>query len=399
MNSNERFASATAHWNSFHFSGHFFHLHKNEHIFDMPSLFIFMLCAYLIGNVYIYIRGLQALQHFSPLLKWIFSIFFWIGVFSLVLVFLLRHSKISVSWMHLFANIGTGWLVFTLYMVMILLFFDLFRIINHPVPHSYIISLLLTLCILAYGHYRYQHPDTQVINIDINKSLRTSASSLKVVAVSDVHLGYGTTKKQLRKYVKMINAQQPDIIIISGDLIDNDIVPVLQQHMEEELSELNAPMGIYMVPGNHEYISGITDCIAFLSQKTPVRLLRDSVVTLPNGVQIIGRDDKRNSSRKKLSELARQTDPAYPVIVLDHQPYELSASVNANVDLSFYGHTHDGQVWPLNYLTSRLFDVSYGYVKRAHTHLYVSSGLSLWGPPFRIGTNSEIVVFTLSLKE
>lgn len=306
----------------------------------MHILFILMLCAYLGGNVYIYIRGLQALSHFSPLLKWVYSIVFWAEALAMIFIFLLRNLKISTTWMHIFSNIGTGWLVFTLYMAIALLFFDLFRVFNHPVPYSYIISLLLTICILGYGYFRYQHPATQVINIDINKSLTNAASTVKVVGISDVHLGFGTTKKQLLDYVKMINAQQPDIIIISGDLIDNSITPVQRQKMEEELSSLNAPMGVFMAPGNHEYISGINDCVTFITQKTPIHFLRDSVVTLPNGIQIVGRDDNTNSSRK-----------------------ELSASVNANVDLLFNGHTHDGQVWPLNLLTRRLFDVSYGHVK------------------------------------
>lgn len=362
----------------------------------MPVLFILMLCAYIGGNIYIYIRGLQAIQHVPPVIKWAYSIIFWIGVFALILVLALRNVKVPITWTHLLFNIGSGWLVFTLYMVFALLLFDLFRVFNHPVPHSYIISLVLTIGILIYGYYRYQHPTTQVINIDINKSFTTPGTSVKIAAISDIHLGMGTTKSQLQKYVEIINAQQPDLIIISGDLIDNSIAPVRTQRMEEELAALKAPMGIYMVPGNHEYISGIKDCQTFITQQTPIHFLQDSIVTLPNGIQIIGRDDKSNSSRKTLDRLISQTNPNKPIIVLDHQPYELSASVNGNADLLFCGHTHNGQVWPLNLLTNALFDISYGYEKRENTTIYVSSGLSLWGPPFRIGTRSELIIFNLT---
>lgn len=364
----------------------------------MPVLFILMLCAYIGGNVYIFIRGLHAIHHFSPVIKWIYCILFWLCALSMIVVFALRNTKTPINWLHILSNVGTGWLVFTLYMVLILLCFDLLRFFNISVHYNFFISLVLTIGILGYGYYRYQHPDTQVINIDINKSLANGASSLKVVAVSDVHLGMGTTKKQLRKYVQMINAQEPDLIFISGDLIDNSITPVRNQNMEEELSALKAPLGIYMVPGNHEYISRIDDCVEFITTQTPIHFLRDSVVTLPNGIQVIGRDDHSNQNRKKTSELLKQTNPDHPIILLDHQPYELSSSVDGEVDLLFYGHTHDGQVWPMNYLTEALFDVSYGYVKRNHTNIYVSSGLSLWGPPFRIGTSSEMVVFNISLK-
>jgi predicted MPP superfamily phosphohydrolase len=348
--------------------------------------------------VYVFIRGLQAVDHFPPVIKWVYCILFWSCALSITLVFTLRNAKIAVNWLHILSSVGTGWLIFTLYMVLMLLCFDLLRVFSIFVPYSFFICLLLTICISGYGYYRYQHPDTQVIDIAIDKPSANGVYSLKVVAFSDVHLGTGTTEKQLRKYVQMINAQQPDVIIISGDLIDNSISSVRNQHMEESLSTLQAPSGIYMVPGNHEYISGIDDCIEFISTETPVCLLRDSVVTLPCGIQLAGRDDRSNHKRKKTSELLAQTNPDDPIILLDHQPYELSSSVEAGVDLLFCGHTHNGQVWPVNHLTKWLFEVSYGYVKRNRTNIYVSSGLSLWGPPFRIGTSSEMVVFNISLK-
>lgn len=365
----------------------------------MPILFILMLCAYIGGNVYIYIRGLQALHHTPNVIKWTYSIVYWLCALAMILIFVLRNTKIPVSLSHIISNIGTGWLVFTLYMVMILLCIDLLRLFNISSHYGFIISLLLTIGTLAYGYYRYQHPNTQVINIDINKSVNNGTSSFKIVAISDVHLGLGTTKKQLDKYIQMINAQQPDLIIVSGDLIDNSITPVRRQKMEEELSSLKATFGVYMVAGNHEYISGIDDCVEFISEKTPIHFLRDSVITLANGIQIIGRDDRSNPKRMKTSELLKQTDSDSPIILLDHQPYELSSSIDGQVDLSFYGHTHDGQVWPMNLLTKKLFDISYGYEKRNQTNIYVSSGLSLWGPPFRIGTTSEMVVFNVTLKK
>ena len=187
------------------------------------------------------------------------------------------------------------------------------------------------------------------------------------------------------------------MIFICGDLIDNSIVPVKNQQMDAELALLNARYGVYMVPGNHEYISGITECKQFLV-RTPVHVLQDTVVTLPNGIQIVGRDDRSVRSRKDLAQLTLNVNAEQPVIVLDHQPVELSENVEAKVDLLLCGHTHNGQVWPIKWLTGRMFEISYGYEKRNQTHIYVTSGLSLWGPPFRIGTQSEMVVINLSFK-
>lgn len=195
----------------------------------------------------------------------------------------------------------------------------------------------------------------------------------------------------------MINEQNPDMILIGGDLIDNSVVPLYAENMAEELSKLRAPLGIYMVPGNHEYISGIKESIRFI-ENTPITLLRDSVLTLPNGMQLIGRDDRSNKSRRSLQDLMKKVEKDKPILLLDHQPYGLTESEAAGIDLQFSGHTHRGQVWPMSLVTDYLYEQSHGYRQWGNSHIYVSSGLSLWGPPFRIGTESEMVVFQLSAK-
>ena len=267
----------------------------------MAVFFSMMLLAYLAGNIYIYVRGLQAIHHFPLGVKWAFSILFWTIALSFLLVFILRNARINVSMSHVFFEIGTGWLVFVLYMVLLLGCTDLIRLFNRSFQYGFVLSLLFTLCVLAYGYVRYQHPVAKVINIVINKQTVPAESSLKIVAISDVHLGLGTVKSKLAKYVDMINRQDPDVILICGDLIDNSIVPVINQQMQAELSLLKARYGVYMALGNHEYISGIDECMRFLEQ-TPICVLRDTVVTLPNGVQLVGRDDRSVRSRKNLTK-------------------------------------------------------------------------------------------------
>ena len=364
---------------------------------QMAIFFGMMLLAYLAGNIYIYIRGLQAIHQLPQVVKWAYGVCFWGVALSFVLVFILRNAHINISMSHVFFNIGTGWLIFVLYMVLLLGCADLIRLFNKSFHGGFVLSLIVTLSLLAYGYYRYQHPVRKVINIVINKSSNAPDTSLKIVAISDVHLGLGTVKSKLAQYVDMINGEKPDLILICGDLIDNSIVPVIDQQMHAELSQLEARYGVYMVAGNHEYISGIKDCVQFLEQ-TPVRMLRDSVVTLPNGIRLVGRDDRSNRSRKELTQLMHEIDHTQPVIVLDHQPVDINSVVEAGADLLLCGHTHNGQVWPLSLLTKRMFDVSYGYEKREQTHIYVTSGLSLWGPPFRIGTQSEMVVIQLRIE-
>lgn len=364
----------------------------------MITFFIILLLLYIGGNIYISIRGNEAFKSQSTGVKVLLSIIFWGGASSFFVSFAFRNMDVPAEFAQTVHEVGTGWLVFTLYMVLLLAVFDLLRLFHIRFKLSFHLSLFLTLCALGYGFHHYQHPKTQVINIVINKSANLLKHPLKVVAVSDIHLGYGTDKDMLADYVEMINAQKPDLILIGGDLIDNSVEPLRYERMEEELSRLEAPLGIYMVAGNHEFISGIEASEAFIA-RTPIQLLRDSVVTLANQIQIVGRDDRSNHNRKTLEELTANLDRDKPVILLDHQPYELDRTEKAGIDLQFSGHTHRGQVWPMNWIVDRMYELSYGYKKKGESHIYVSSGLSLWGPPFRIGTDSEIVVFNLTCKE
>ena len=364
----------------------------------MPIFFIILITVYLGGNTYIFYRGAQALSGLPGGFKISLAILFWLATLSIVGTMLTRNIKMPVFLSHTMYEAGTGWLIFTLYMVLFLLAFDLLKLYRVPVNYGFILSLIFTVVLLGYGYYNYHHPKTNTINIALDKPLAGDAKPIKIVAVSDLHLGNGTGKTALKRYVKMINEQNPDLILIAGDLIDNSVVPLYTEKMMEELSELKVPLGVYMVPGNHEYISGIKASARFI-QDTPIQLLRDSVVTLPNGIQLIGRDDRSNTARRSLQELMAGIDKSKPIILLDHQPYKLTESEAAGVDLQFSGHTHRGQVWPMSWVTDYIYEQSHGYRQWGNSHIYVSSGLSLWGPPFRIGTESDMAVFYLSTKK
>lgn len=362
----------------------------------MPIIFFLIIGLYLIANVYIYWRGGQALSTYPTGVKVLLSLLYWGGALSLIFTFLVRRSGISMKLLSFTHEVGSSWLIFTLYMTLLLIVFDIIKLLYKPFTYGFLLAFALTLCVLSYGYYNYKNPKTKEYTLNVSK--QAEVSSLRIVAISDIHLGVGTGKAALSKYVDTINKLNPDLILISGDLIDNDVQPLIEEHMNEDINSLTASYGVFMVPGNHEYIAGINESVKFINS-TSIHLLRDSTITLPNGIQLIGRDDRHNHKRLPLSELSKQADASKPIILLDHQPYELDQAVNAGVDLQVSGHTHRGQVWPLSLLTDYLFELSYGYEKRQNTHLYVSSGLSLWGPPFRIGTDSEIVVFNLNFNE
>ncbi|MDR2472508.1 MAG: metallophosphoesterase [Tannerella sp.] len=361
----------------------------------MNYFFIILLLSYLLGNVYVFIRGLQAISHAPVWLKAVYCTVFWIFVLLLFAFFVFRNTKVPFDVGHMLFLTASGWLVFTLYMVILLGITDLIKVFNNSFHYGFLTSLILTVSLLVYGFINYQHPVKQVFNIVINKFSTSSPRHLKIVAVSDIHLGYGTDKTLLHKNIDRINAEKPDIILIGGDLIDNSVVPVEEEEMERELNRLEAPLGVFMTPGNHEYISGSERCKNYIETKTKIRYLQDEIVMLRDSLQLLGRDDRSNRRRRTAEYWRQHSDPRKPLIIIDHQPYNLNEAQELNADLQFSGHTHHGQVFPINLLTKSMFDIAHGYEKRGDTHYFVSSGLAVWGPPFRIGTNSEYIIFNI----
>ena len=356
----------------------------------MKALFLLLPLIYIGGNIYLFRHSLTAISPLPLWAKCIFSVIFWIAAFSLFLSIGLRDTM-TPDWIsRTMYRTGSVWMAFLLYMVLSLIVLDLVRLVvpalGEPFPYALAFVTILLIC----GNINYHRPKTEHIDITLDKQY--GKDNLKIVAVSDVHLGHGTGPGTLRKYVDMINAQSPDLVAIAGDLIDNSVKPLLNRPFDKELARIAAP--VYMVPGNHEYISGMEECERFL-KNTPIRLLRDTIVTLPNGLQLIGRDDRSNRRRTPIADLMKKTDSTKPTLLIDHQPYEVAKKDSLGIDIQFSGHTHRGQVWPLSLLVDNMYEQSHSYRQWSHSHVYVSSGLSLWGPPFRIGTDSDMLVMTI----
>lgn len=356
----------------------------------MKLILITTLFAHLGGNIYLFVRSLQQMSGVPMVWKVIFGVLFWLLALSIFIAIGARNTDMPEAVARLLFQAGSVWMVFLLYMVLALIVVDMVHLVC-PAFNGYFYALALTIALLAYGNWNYHHPSVERVEITLDKPLE---SVLRIVAVSDVHLGYGTDKKALERYVELINSEHPDVVLIAGDLIDNSVKPVVSQQMNEELNKIAAPQGVYMVMGNHEFISGAEAVERFIGT-TNIHLLRDSVVTLPSGLQIVGREDRTNRQRQALEQLITECDNTRPIVLLDHQPYNVAGSDSLKVDLQFSGHTHRGQIFPLNLLTDCIYEQSHGYRKWSYSHIIVSCGLSLWGPPFRIGTSSDMYVITL----
>jgi predicted MPP superfamily phosphohydrolase len=222
-------------------------------------------------------------------------------------------------------------------------------------------------------------------------------TNYKLLVVSDLHLGYLIDKKVLQKYVNVLNAQQADLIVINGDLIDYYLKPLENWRMDEELKKLSASQGIYFIPGNHEYKIDAKANFEWI-RKTGISVLCDSVVTIDNCFQLIGRDDRSNKdNRMEWEQLLARTDSTMPHILFSHQPGDIQDGIKSNIPLIICGHTHNGQLFPVNLLVPLIYYNAYGLKKEGNSSFYTTSGLGFSGFPFRIGSESEIVIFNIEI--
>ena len=245
--------------------------------------------------------------------------------------------------------------------------------------------------IFLYGNLHYKNKVRVPLDLESSKPL---PKEYRVVMLSDLHLGYHNPRKELARWVDMINAEHPDFILIAGDIIDGSMRPLREERMAEEFHRLEAP--VYACLGNHEFYAGHPEAKQFY-QDAGIHLLIDSVAHVDSCIAIIGRDDVTNRRRKTIEDMMVPLHEFY-TIVLNHQPYSLERAEAAGVDFQLSGHTHRGQVWPISWITDRIYECSWGSHQRGNTQYYISSGIGIWGGKFRIGTQSEYVVATIHSK-
>ena len=361
-------------------------------------------------------------------------------------------------------NVGNSTLFILLYLFMLFLVLDIASIAVHILHISLPVSSLpfregqgvglknslggtltvlgIMLAFFVYGNINYRHKVRVPMEIDTKGRV---TRPLKLVLMSDLHLGYHNTRRDFAKWVDKVNAEKPDLVLIAGDIIDFSIRPLLEENVAEEFHRLQAP--VYACLGNHEFYRGVQLAQQFYKD-AGIHLLRDSVVTLPDygNLTIIGRDDRMNRGRKEITSLTPYPSPKgeggfdtpsvaeanqtpLPLgdwglqsshtggcgptkgskspfategsvgggfcLLLDHQPYHLDQTAEAGIDFQFSGHTHYGQVWPISWIEDAIYECAYGPLTKGNTQIYVTSGIGIWGGKFRIGTQSEYVVLTL----
>ncbi|WP_439185494.1 metallophosphoesterase [Carboxylicivirga taeanensis] len=372
-----------------------------------------ILTIHFLVNYYIYHRGIQWLET-MPSLKTAFRI--------AMLVLLIAYPAgrfLEHVWYSPLSNtlhwIGAFWFAGMLYFTLLIFATDIVRLVNHffqflpqPGTSAYLSLKLyaglsitgLSLLIILAGFLNAWHPKINTFNLTINKTV-DGPRQIKIVAASDIHLGTIIGPRKTRKLVKTINALKPDIILFAGDVVDEDVGPVIRQNLGESLRQLSAPFGVYASTGNHEYIGGVERSIAYLEEHG-LTVLRDTSVLINDQLYIIGREDRDKNRtavpRKEISQLLAHIDQKKPLIMLDHQPYNLDEPTQQGIDLQISGHTHHGQLWPFGFITQKIFELSRGYLKKQDSHFIVSTGFGTWGPPVRTGNRPEILEINLQFQ-
>ncbi len=308
------------------------------------------------------------------------------------------------------AKVGAFWLGAMLYLVLTFLLLDIAKLIYSWTGFPSFLSAkdsldfrqklvvgvyALTAVILIIGHINALYPRVNNLSIETNKGLNEKGT-IRIGMASDIHLGSIISNGRLERFVKMMNEQKPDIILLAGDIFDEDLGPVIKNDMGKLLSQLNAPMGVYAVTGNHEYIGGVDPAVKYLEDHN-INVIRDTTLTIDGILNLVGREDRQSNvmagvKRKDLIKIVNGIDKKLFTILIDHQPYNLEQAVDNGIDLQVSGHTHHGQMFPFNFITKAIFEVSRGLKKIENTHIFVSTGYGTWGPPIRVGNRPEIAV-------
>ncbi|MCF7800772.1 MAG: metallophosphoesterase [Candidatus Marinimicrobia bacterium] len=259
--------------------------------------------------------------------------------------------------------------------------------------------LIIAVIGVIFGHVNARKIRIRTVDIPIQKTV-PEMKSLNVVMVSDIHMGTIIDTARLSSIVETVNILNPDMILLVGDIVDEDVDKLVEQDMTPVLQRLKTRFGSFAVTGNHEFISGNPQMAVRYLEEADIKVLEDDVVLVDQKIYIVGRTDRSGErftgvARHPLAKLIQPLDKARPIILMDHQPFGLEEAEMQGVDLQVSGHTHHGQIWPFNYITNRVYEKSWGYLKKGATHYYVSSGVGTWGPPIRTGSVPEVVQLKL----
>jgi predicted MPP superfamily phosphohydrolase len=369
----------------------------------------YLIYANAAGSIYMLVRNWQSLEILGRKRVWFALILLGLAL-SLTAV---RMQIVSGALYDVCYIVGYLWLVAVLYGFLILLVIDILRIIawagnikpgfiyrNYPQTKAIMFgAVFLTISvILAAGYINAQFPRATHVTIPIDRNAG-HLTTLRVAMISDTHLGHIYGRKKLTRIVNRMNEHQPDMVVLVGDIFDGNPEPVINRDMGAAFNHLQTRYGVYFVNGNHERAGERGNIAIDYLASHGIQPLLDTVVLIDSSFYLAGRTDRSTRTRKTVPELLQGVDMQLPVIMLDHQPYHLEEAEHAGIDLQLSGHTHHGQLFPLNFITGKIFEQDWGFLQKGKTSFYISCGTGTWGPPVRTAGYSEVVIIDLAFNK
>jgi len=361
----------------------------------------------VIPSVYVGIRLYGFLKQLFPSVK---KTVFWVCYLLFPFSFLISHSLPASTTAKILSNIGYIYLGVAMYALLILLFAELIRFIlyifkrlpqkgeKRRKAHIYVGFIIITVLavITVSGIINAYTIDTKNYSIKINKDY--SKENFRIVAVADTHLGYQIGNAHIKRTVRAINRQNPDLVVFVGDIFDgstDEVSDIIR--IKSSLATIKSEYGVFAVLGNHDRFT--VELESFFAESN-ITLLKDESILIDDSFYLAGRNDSNlltlsRTGRKLLSDILKDADNNKPIIVLDHRPEEIEAAWENRADLLLCGHSHRGQLFPVNLITKMVYANDYGYQKFGDMHMIVTSGVGFWGPPLRIGTDAEIAVIDI----
>ncbi len=366
------------------------------------AVFGIVLILYVAINIYIGAHGLLWMRQWMPAMS---VVVYW-SVFALValayLLALLPWRKELYQIKRWLKIIGAYYMAMMQFAVIMLLIADLLYVVllyfggdmSAYIQVTGSIILFFIAVALGWGSRNAWSTVIRKYPVTIEKEV-DDLKGLRVIVVSDIHLGDIVGKRHLQRMIDQIYQKKPDLVLMVGDILDDRIEPFIRHRMDQQLKDLQATYGVYAVLGNHEYYGGAVKQFTDMMDRVGIRVLQDEVIEVA-GCYLVGRKDKAAESmdengRQTIDALLAGINQSKPIIVMDHQPFHLDKASSAGVDLLLCGHTHRGQFAPNHWVTERMYEIDWGHMRKEQTDVVVTSGFGTWGPPIRLGSRSEIV--------
>ena len=397
---------------------------------------VFLSPLYLLFILYLLRWIFRWFSAVSPIFsrKWFqipFAVLYMILAGSLILGFFIQQNP----WHWIFKNISNYWLGVLLYIALIVLVFDLIRLVikyiilrrtNWIKPEKYsarkifLVSGGIIICLVVgistYGVFHASDIKKTIYDVTVPK--KCAVGDDLTIALVAGHLGYSITNTHMERMVQMINDMNPDLVCIAGDIFDNDYDAIKEpERIIETLQKIKSRYGVYACYGNHDVnekiLVGFTfsgdeegmDDVRMLQflNRANITLLSDETLLIEDAFYLCGRKDysrshKMGDPRLTPQQLTASLDQKKPIFVIDHQPRELKELAEAGVDVDLSGHTHDGQMFPGTMVTKFFWENSCGVLKKDGMYSVVTSGVGIWGPNMRVGSDSEVVEIRVHFK-